>query len=100
ADPLAGRPPTTAATPPPPGHYRQLLGDSTISVSRHELRVTITVDPRRIGRAGGRTQKAKRGTVDARVAMVRSLADRCRDAGLVVADPLSAAEITDAVRLG
>jgi len=32
--------------------------------------------------------------------MVRSLADRCRDAGLVVADPLSAAEITDAVRAG
>ena len=80
-------------------HYRDLLATSAVSVARHELRVAITVDPRRIGRAA-RSSRTKRATVDVVLAMVRSLADRCRDAGLVVADPLSAAEITDAVRSG
>jgi hypothetical protein len=97
---LAWLAPNVDQDAPAASHYRELLGGSAISVSRHELRVTITVDPHRIGRSGGRSSKAKRATVDVVLTMVRSLADRCRDAGLVVADPLSAAEIADAVRLG
>ena len=85
---------------PAAAHYRALLADQAVSVARHELRVTITVDPRRIGRSTRRTPRAQRATAEVAVAMLRSLADRCRDAGLVVADPLSAAEIADAVRLG
>ncbi|MDP9388005.1 MAG: hypothetical protein M3Q48_08745 [Actinomycetota bacterium] len=81
-------------------HYRSLLADQAVSVARHELRVTITVDPRRIGRTHGRSARARRDTAEVALALLRSLGDRCRDAGLVVADPLSAAELSDAVRLG
>lgn len=85
---------------PAVAHYRSLLADQAVSVARHELRVTITVDPRRIGRKGGRSARSKRDTAQVALAMLRSLGDRCRDAGLVVADPLSAADLCDAVRLG
>lgn len=81
-------------------HYRSLLADQAVSVARHELRVTITVDPRRIGRNQRRSARARRDTAQVALAMLRSLGDRCRDAGLVVAEPLSAAELCDAVRLG
>ncbi|MDP9389666.1 MAG: hypothetical protein M3Q48_17570 [Actinomycetota bacterium] len=81
-------------------HYRSLLAEQAVSVARHELRVTITVDPRRIGRNHGRSARTKRDTVQVALAMARSLGDRCRDAGLVVADPLSPADVCDAVRVG
>ncbi|GAC1517973.1 MAG: hypothetical protein NVS1B12_07890 [Acidimicrobiales bacterium] len=84
---------------PAAGAYQQLLNASAISVARHELRVTITIDPRRIGRAR-RSPGATRSAVDVALTLLRSLADRCRDAGLVVSDPLSAAEIINAVRAG
>jgi hypothetical protein len=96
---LAWLTPNLDDTSPAAAHYRELLTTSAVSVARHELRVTITVDPRKIGRAS-RSATAKRATVDIALSMVRSLAERCRDAGLVVADPLSAAELTDAVRAG
>ena len=81
-------------------HYRSLLEDQAVSVARHELRVTITVDPRRIGRHHGRSARAKRDTAEVALAMLHSLSDRCRDAGLVVGGPLSAADLSDAVRAG
>jgi hypothetical protein len=87
------------ADAPAAAHYRDLLADQAVSVARHELRVTITVDPRRIGRSARRSARAKRNTADVALSMLRSLGDRCRDAGLVVADPLGAAELADAVRL-
>ena len=96
---LAWLAPNVEEDAPAAPHYRDLLATSAIRVARHELRVTITVDPRKIGRSS-RSGRAKRATVEVALSMLRSLADRCRDAGLVVADPLSAAEITDAVRAG
>ncbi|MDP9402664.1 MAG: hypothetical protein M3P85_04880 [Actinomycetota bacterium] len=97
---LAWLAPNVDPDAPAAAHYRSLLEDQAVSVARHELRVTITVDPRRIGRNHGRSARARRDTAEVALAMVRSLGDRCRDAGLVVGDPLSAAELSDAVRLG
>jgi hypothetical protein len=85
---------------PATAHYRSLLADQAVTVARHELRVTITVDPRRIGRRAGRSARSGRDTAEVALAMLRSLADRCRDAGLVVADPLGPADLVDAVRVG
>lgn len=79
-------------------HYRRMLADQAVSVARHELRVTITVDPRRVGRGRVRPGRMRRDTADVALTMLRSLADRCRDAGLVVSDPLSPAALNDAVR--
>ncbi|HVF74829.1 MAG TPA: SCO6880 family protein [Acidimicrobiales bacterium] len=84
---------------PAASHYRALLDSQGVAVARHDLRVTITVDPRRMGR-GYRRGGGRRDATEVALSVLRSLADRCRDAGLVVADPLGGAELADAVRLG
>jgi hypothetical protein len=84
---------------PAAAHYTELLAASAVSVARHDLRVTLTVDPRKTRRAARRAPTRRAG-LDALLNAARALIERCREAGLVVGDPLSAAELADALRTG
>lgn len=80
--------------------YRRLLDSQSATVARHELRVTITVDPRLLGRrrrSGGR--RGRRDAVSAALQLLQVLMQRCRAAGLIVSPPLSAAQMAEAVRV-
>ncbi len=70
--------------------YRQLL--EATGVIRSELRVWLTVDPRRM-RANGVGRSA------AAVAAAEALVDRCAAAGLVCSAPLSPVQIAEAMRI-
>ncbi|WP_239312441.1 SCO6880 family protein [Frankia sp. Cj3] len=72
--------------------YRQLLDEQATHLHRHDLRVWITLDRRRIGRRMGTPP-------DATLAAARALTDRARAAGLVVSAPLSPVEIAEAMRV-
>ncbi len=85
------------AAAPAAAHYAKLLADQATAVARHELRVTVTVDPRHVR---SRRRVNRRSGAEAALTTVRALSDRCREAGLVVSDPLSAADLGEAVRLG
>jgi hypothetical protein len=86
--------PAAAAAPA----YRDMIAGQTIQVARHELRVTITVDPKRVasGRSG---RRAKRDAVTTALGLVKELTQRCRAEHLIVSPPLSPADIAEAVRV-
>jgi len=75
--------------------YRGLVDDAAPAVSRHDLRVWITVDPRRLARRHGRAPDA----AEAALAALKTLGDRCRAAGLVVSPPMSPVQIAEAMRV-
>ena len=70
--------------------YRRLVDGA--GVVRHELRVWLTVDPRRAG-GGGQALSV------AAVAAAGVLIDRCTAAGLVCTAPLSPVQIAEAMRV-
>jgi hypothetical protein len=74
--------------------YREMVDDAAV-VSRHDLRVWITVDPRRLARRHGRAPDP----AEAALAALKTLGDRCRAAGLVVTQPLSPVQIAEAMRV-
>lgn len=78
---------------PAAASYRELLGEVAPVAPRHELRLTVTVDPRRSRRRGRRS-----GGLEAVLDQLQLLMDRCEEAGLSVAAPLSPVEIAEAVR--
>lgn len=83
---------------PAAGGYQEMMAGQSSAVARHELRVTITVDPRRLRRRriGAR---AKRDAIATTVQLLQVLTQRCRAADLIVAPPLSPAQIAEAVRV-
>jgi hypothetical protein len=74
--------------------YRRLVDAAAPVVSRHDLRVWITVDPRRLAGGHGRAPDPPA----AALAAMKALSDRCRAAGLVVSPPLSPVQIAEAMR--
>jgi hypothetical protein len=81
------------------GPYRDLLAGQSASVARHELRVTVTVDPRRLRRRRRSGGRARGDAVASAVHLLQVLTQRCRAAGLVVSPPLAPAQIAEAVRV-
>jgi hypothetical protein len=92
AAPDPGHNPSTEG---PASDYRRLVDQSGPTVCRHDLRLWLTVDPRRLGRQHGRPPKA----AEAALGAARALVERCRAAGLVVSAPLSPVEIAEAMRV-
>ena len=84
--------PPTAADSPPAESYRALLHQTAPSIARHELTVTITIDPKRLGaRPDGAPLDAVAGTA-------RLLANRLRDAGLEAEPVLAPSALLDLIR--
>jgi hypothetical protein len=75
--------------------YRRLVDQAAPMVCRHDLRLWVTVDLRRLARRHGHAQDASTTAL----AAARALAERCRAAGLVVSAPLSPVEIAEAMRV-
>jgi hypothetical protein len=71
--------------------YRRLLADAAVLTWRHELRIWLTVDPRRTGNSAA-------APADAALAATRTLTNRCAAAGLICSAPLSPVEIAQAIR--
>lgn len=69
-------------------------GRSTVT---HDALVTVTVDQRRV--RARRNTPARQAAVEALLDEIRVFADRLATVGLDVTDPLSPAELTEAVRL-
>jgi hypothetical protein len=70
-----------------------------VRVARHDLRVTITVDPKRLsqGRRSGRA--SRRDAVTTAVQLLKELGRRCRAEHLKVSPPLGPNEIAESVRV-
>jgi hypothetical protein len=88
-----------AALSNPAGSPDGAGGAQPARVARHELRVTITVDPRRLRRRRHGGRRAKRDAATIAVQLLQTLTKRCQAAGLIVSPPLSPAQIAEAVRV-
>ncbi|CUU56595.1 hypothetical protein Ga0074812_108123 [Parafrankia irregularis] len=84
----AGPGPTRAAE-----DYQQLLETAAPTLTRHDLRLWLSLDIRRLPGRGGAE------ATGAALESASTLADRCRAAGLVVSEPASPVEIAEALRL-
>jgi hypothetical protein len=89
---------TAAEGSPAHDSYVELLAEAGPLAVRHELLVTVTVDPRRVraGRGGGDRRTA---ALDTLVDELRLLSARLEAAGLVVEPPLSPQATAEAIRL-
>jgi hypothetical protein len=74
--------------------YRRLLDAAAPTALRHDLRVWVTIDPRRLPRRQGRPPDVAASAL----AAARTLSDRCRAAGLIGGTLLSPVDIAEALR--
>ena len=89
---------TAAEGSPALDSYRDLLASAGPLAVRHELLVTVTVDPRRV-RAGRGGQDRRQAAVDTLLDELRLLGSRLEAAGLAVDAPLSPPATAEAIRL-
>ncbi|MEX5712778.1 SCO6880 family protein [Parafrankia sp. FMc6] len=71
--------------------YQRLLENAAPALTRHDLRLWLSLDTRRLHR--------RAAPLDAAVQAALTFAERCRAAGLVVGDPDSPVDIAEALRL-
>ena len=78
--------------------YRRLVADAASASWRHDLRLWLTVDARRVERSGASRTAPDAAAADIALAAAKALSDRCGAAGLIVFPPMSPVEIAEAAR--